>query len=364
MNSAGEQNFYFGADWFSNLVRTTFDARIEPRIYCVEAADGKPLMIMAMQSPSAGAGSIFRYNIERQGSLSSITNFQSCLYGPALTSEADLAPSMMELAQFLKAESPAWTFLEINSLDCDSRFFDSAVSALRQAGFLVVTKFHFRNLYDRFDAPNYSEYLKRLNSKERKVFQNYARKSRKFEREGRVEFKLFVDENEIERAISDYEKIYAASWKDAEPHPEFYPGVFRIAARLGRLRMGVLYFNGDPISTEIGVVSGQRATMIKTAYDQRYRKYSVGAIVMMRVFEHLIEVDGIREIDLGRDDKGYKKLWLLKSRERCGIIAFNPFKRGGQRPMLAFLAEALVDLIARWTKPWVKPILQWLRRRT
>ncbi len=91
LETAGEQEFCCGRDWFADLARTSLDAQTLPRIYGVETTDGIPLMIMVMQNPSAYAGSVLdpvytgsvlRNNPERHGSLSSLTNFHSNQYFP------------------------------------------------------------------------------------------------------------------------------------------------------------------------------------------------------------------------------------------------------------------------------------------
>ena len=363
MDMACKQNFFFGREWFTNFVQTTLYDGIKPRIYGVEDSNGRPRMVLAMQAPSAQAGSIIRSNIKRQGSLSSLSNFQSCEYGPALPKDDDPAEAIYELAQYLHAEDPAWTFIEINSLDRDSTFFRSAITALQRSGFVVGTRFHFGNMYDQFDKLNYAEYLKQRDGRARKAFKNYSRKGRKLERKGKVEYRLFVDDADIDTAIADYDAIHKASWKQSEQGQDFVPGVLRTAARLGRLRMGILYYNGVAVATEVGVLSGRRATMIKTAYDKRYSDYSVGAVVMMRVLEHLVDTDQVSEIDFGRDDQDYKRLWLPRRRERWAIVAFNPRKLDGVRPMPGFFSSTLIDRFAEWTRPWAKPILQQLQRR-
>jgi CelD/BcsL family acetyltransferase involved in cellulose biosynthesis len=64
--------------------------------------------------------------------------------------------------------------------------------------------------------------------------------------------------------------------------------------------------------------------MMKTAYDPAFGKYSVGSIAIMKMMEHLLDVDHVREIDFGNDDDPYKKSWVTKRRIRWGITAFNP----------------------------------------
>lgn len=53
--------------------------------------------------------------------------------------------------------------------------------------------------------------------------------------------------SDLDSAIADYELVYAASWKVPEPYPRFLPGLIRTCARMGWLRLGLLYV--EPLSS-------------------------------------------------------------------------------------------------------------------
>lgn len=361
LEAAGEKNFFLGCDWFANFTATALDASTEPRFYGVEAEDGRPLMIAALQSPASEEGAILRYKIQRSGSLSALANFHSCEFGVALAESADLGETLLKFTAYLRSESPAWSFVEINSLDHDSPLFSSLLHAFRRTGFVVGTRFHFGNWYDRFEVPSYEEYLKSRGAGTRKLFKTYRRLGRNFDKSGKVDFRLFADDAHIEKAIADYNRIHQESWKEPERHKDMVPMMLRSIALTGRLRIGVLYKDDVAVAAIIVMLSGERATIAYTAYDNRFRSYSVGALVGIRMFEHLIEVDGVREIDFGRDDQPYKHHWLPKRRERWGIVAFNPLKLNALRPMFAFFRDATTDRFVKSVKPWVQPILPRLR---
>lgn len=360
LEKAAKQSFFCGQNWFSTLADRTLDVQTKPHIYGVETSEGVPLMVMMMQTPSSGDGSVLRNTSKRQGSLSSLTNFHSCEFYPAIGDTVDPAVPMRELALYLRKESPGWSFIEISALDRNTIFFKIAVDAFRQAGFLVGTKFNFGNWYERFENNSFAEYLKKKTPAARKVFQNYSRLHRKLERFGEVGFKLFKDEQDIERAIGDFQIILKLSWKKNQ-HLDFVSEVFRNAAQTQKLRMGILYFNEEPVAAEVGVLSGGRATMIQTVYDNNLKKYSVGSIVTKLVIEHLLNIDKVAEIDFGRDDQYYKKLWLAERRERWAIVAFNPFCQRAIPLMIAFWGRVLIDRMAEWARPWTKPLLHKLR---
>lgn len=357
LSAAGEENFFSGYDWFENLAAST-EREASPRIYGVESAEGEPVLVMVMQAPAATAGSVLRRMKKKDADLSAFTNYCSCLYGPAIAPGIDLAGPIRELVRFLKQEQPGWRTIEFNSLDGDAPFLDSLIKGLRKAGFMVGSKVHYGNWFDRFSGINYSEYLSQRSGKVRKEFKNYARKRRKLEREGEVAFEIFCDESKIDHAIACFDEVTALSWKSSDQNLQLTHGILRIAARTGRLRMGVLYFQNAPIAMEVAVLSGPYATMINTAYAQEYRNYSVGSLCMIQVVEHLIEVDGVDEIDLGRDDQDYKQLWFPKRRERRAIVAFSPWQINSWPAMAAFFGRLFVDKAAELARPLVKPVRQ------
>lgn len=358
LTAAGEQNFFLGLRWFQNFERTALEKDSTLRLYAVEDNQGEPRIMLVMRTPASAMGSIFRGRLHGSKTLSGFTNFQSCEYGPVISTRADIHSDLRHLATALASEKPAWQVIEINSLDPTNPFFPAAVQAFRAAGFAVCVRQHFGNWFERFTGLSYAEHMKRTDSSTKKQFQNYGRKGRKLEKDGKVEYALYTDESQIDRALKDFQLIVDASWRTPERSKECLLGTLQAAASDGKLRMGVLYFNGKPVATEIGVLFGKRATMISTAYDESLREYSVGALVMIRVLEHLVDVDRVEEIDFGRDDQDYKKLWLSQRRERWAIVAFNLRTLTGFRYWSMLSLHNAYESVLTKLKPIVKPLLQ------
>jgi CelD/BcsL family acetyltransferase involved in cellulose biosynthesis len=364
LRAAGRDNFFTGLEWYENLAATALEAGVSLHIYGLEDG-GRALAALVLRSPPSQQGSILRQHQSSARALSSFTNFQSCEFAPAIAAgggspKALLAPLFRHLAD----EKPAWDVIEINSVAIEGGLYEGLTAAMAEAGFVVRRCVHFGNWHEHVSVPSYEEYLKQRDASDRKQFQNYSRKRRKLEKAQTLQVRVVSGQVEdTDRIVADYVQIHAASWKESEAFEEFMPNLLRVAARSGALRMGILYLDGMPVATEVGLLSGKRATMIKTAYDARFREHSVGAIVMMEVLKHLIEVDKVSEIDFGRDDQSYKKLWMPLRRERWGVVAFNPATARGMIALTRVAAQQAARELAAPVKRALRPMVHRLRAR-
>jgi len=152
----------------------------------------------------------------------------------------------------------------------------------------------------------------------------WHRKKRSLDRSGRLQTAFFPGDISIAQAIRDYQTIYAASWKPAEPFPQFMPALMRLAAKLGALRLGIYYIDGVPAAAQFWILWGGRAVIYKLAHDKQFDRLSLGTLLTMELIERVLQMDRPEEINFGRGDDPYKKLWLPKRRERWTISAFNP----------------------------------------
>jgi hypothetical protein len=185
---------------------------------------------------------------------------------------------------------------------------------------LVQSYFCFGNWYLQVAGRTYAEYFESLPSQLKNTIK---RKKKPFERPGRSTIVVYGDEAELDKGLSAYEKVYAASWKIPEPYPQFIRGLCRMCAELGWLRLGVVYVDGQPVAAQIWIVSEHHANIYKLAYDQSYARLSLGSVLTAHLMEHVIDVDKVNEVDYLTGDDAYKKDWMSHRRERWGIMAFN-----------------------------------------
>jgi CelD/BcsL family acetyltransferase involved in cellulose biosynthesis len=151
------------------------------------------------------------------------------------------------------------------------------------------------------------------------------RAARRFARAGgTLELVDGRDPAALAAAVQAYDEVYRASWKPQEPYPGFMPGLATLAARRGWLRLGVARLDGRPLAAHLWLVQGGRAEIYKLAYDESAKPWSVGTLLGRRLAEHVIEVDGVHELDYVSGDDAYKRQWMGQRRERWRLDALNP----------------------------------------
>jgi CelD/BcsL family acetyltransferase involved in cellulose biosynthesis len=72
------------------------------------------------------------------------------------------------------------------------------------------------------------------------------------------------------------------------------------------------------------IVSERRAEIYKVAYDEAFKQLSPGTALTAKLMQHVIDIDGVDEVDYLIGDDPYKKSWMGARRERWGIEAIRP----------------------------------------
>jgi CelD/BcsL family acetyltransferase involved in cellulose biosynthesis len=94
--------------------------------------------------------------------------------------------------------------------------------------------------------------------------------------------------------------------------------------------MGIARINNQPVAAQIWLVHQRKASIYKLAYDKLYAGCSIGSILTASLFEHVIDVDQVEEVDFLNGDESYKQDWMSHRREYWGIIAYNRHTWKGQ----------------------------------
>ena len=298
----------FGADWFGLLTDTVFRDKSQAVLYVLRR-QGRALAVLPIGTQQGEAA------LE----VGALANYYTTLYAPAMEDDLraeDLLPLMLALRRGHRG-TPAYRFWP---MDPHSREFQLLRDALRLAGLRPHEYFAFGNWYLQVDG-DWPAYLKNRSGQLRSTIKRMTKRLAA-EDNGRLE--IIRDTADVERGIAAYEAVYGASWKVPEPYVEFIPGLIRLCAERGWLRLGLAWIGDKPIAAQLWIVNAGRAHIYKVAYDEAFKAIAPGTLVTALLLEEAIERDRVTEVDYLIGDDAYKKTWMSHRRERFGLVAYDP----------------------------------------
>ncbi len=313
-DAAARDSFFALPGWYDLMASHGVPPATEARLYSDE------------RSGSASALVLQVVDGEGRRRLASLTNAYSVEHGILAAPEADLAAGIDAIVSAILDEFPRWDTIALDELDPRSPSFGAAIAALRGARLFVECVFHSGTWYEETAGMSFADYLAQRPSELRNT---WRRKRRRLAAGGRLETVFYAKSAGIEPAIADYAAIYAQSWKPAEMYPDFIPALIRLTAAEGALRLAISSLDGIPAAAQLWIVWNGRAVIYKLAHDKRFDDLSLGTLLTMEMVERVLAEDRPYEINFGRGDDPYKKLWLPRRRERWGITAANPRTRRG-----------------------------------
>lgn len=257
--------------------------------------------------------------------LESMVNYYSCGFGPIGIAPAG-PQALRRLAGRLAEAGRRFDAIRIGPLDRTAPFAQACEEALRGGGLRTFWTLAYRNWFADTAGLSYGDYLQRVPSS----FPGTSEKRRQaFLRKGSGSISIAASEAELDAQIDAYQRVYAESWKVPEPFPDFIPGLIRLAARRGWLRLGIVRVGDEPAAAQLWFVVEGRALIYKVAYVERFNKLSVGSILSCALLDHVISVDRVREVDFLSGDDAYKAKWMFARRDRHTLLAFNPWRWRG-----------------------------------
>jgi len=332
----GERFSYdLGLDWFKHLSSTALKKDDQVFIYGLERDNNGEAVAVLTVCQNTG-----------KRKLSSLSTYYTSLFMP-LAQASGLVENLTHLFESLRSDEKRWASIDLSPMAYGSTVFDTTVSALNKAGWHPFPYFCFGNWYLSVEGRNFDSYLKNLPSSLRHTIE---RKKKKLFCLPNSRIEVVKDGPELEEAMSAYEKVYRSSWKEPEPFPEFMPGLVRLYASKGQLRLGVVYVDGEPAAAQIWIVSYGKAAIYKLAYDEKYSNLSVGSILTAHLMEYVIDVDGVQEVDYLTGDDAYKQDWMSHRRERWGIRSYNLRTFSGLIGVLREYSRQVVKGILRGNK--------------
>ncbi|HEX4081223.1 MAG TPA: GNAT family N-acetyltransferase [Rhizomicrobium sp.] len=308
LQQSGQQSFFVLPDWYRLVGECGLDAGFHASLV---VTDDARLAMACRQGP-------------REAALHSCTNLYSCEFD-LLGDHAD-TQAVYAFSRELVSSAGPLDSIRLEGLDPASARYSALLDGMRAAGLVAKPYFAWANWFEGTQGMAFSQFVSTRPSLLRNT---WKRKRTTVARSAGAEFRICGKGADPEPLIADYEKVHGQSWKAAEPYPLFIPNLIRLAARLGALRFGVLSIDGVPVASQFWIVWAGRATIYKLVHVQNSDALSPGTLLTMEMMRTVLETDRPSEIDFGRGDDAYKKLWLTSRRERWGIEAANPRKWRG-----------------------------------
>jgi len=243
--------------------------------------------------------------------------------------------------EYLVRTLEGWDIVELSGIPEEDSCFDTVRRAMEQGGLKYTEFFCYGDWYlDEIDFSG-DEYFNGLPEKIRK---DVLYCKRRIEKMGKYEFRLIKGCENIDYYMDLYYDIYAKSWQKKEGiGPKFHRDLAKMALEKGWLRLGFLFFDDVPIATQFWISSNGTAFILKTAYDQDFRKYSPGKLLTSEMAKYAIDIDNVETIDYGQGDEGYKQDWTPRRRERKGIVGFNNNLKGKYLEILTNRVQPVVN---------------------
>jgi hypothetical protein len=206
--------------------------------------------------------------------------------------------------------------ISLDTVAIDDACFQALQRVLRSRGTEpCIFERHSRPiLTSGLDAKAYLE--KAWSASSRKKLRQHRRR---LSEKGRVELVTARDPASVNRAIDEFLKLEAAGWKGREgtallchrDDAAFMKGAVRILAQAGYASVHSIQIDQRPISMQIVVRSGDTAFTWKTAYDENYRDYSPGLLLLEDYTAEFLADKTIRMVDsCSFDGSGFMSVWL------------------------------------------------------
>jgi hypothetical protein len=323
--AGAEESFFNLPEWYDIVARHGLEPGWTPRLY---ASPDAALIGCVAENENGG---------DIRGCCNMYTIDHALLTVPP--------PNVRQLFTDIAREKPFPAGILLPGLDPNDARFAAALAGLRDAGFLARPYFCWGTWYETTSGRDFDAYL---SARPSALKNTWKRKLAAFEKSSPIAFRTSGD---VERFALDYEDVYRRSWKTPEPFPDFLPALIRMAARKGALRFGVLDADGKPVAAQFWIVWKNRAIIYKLAYDDKWSAFSPGTLLTFHMIRHVLEHDHPDEINFGRGDDNYKKLWMSARRERWGIEAANPRVVRGFSRSLRLAGGMLRDRLLQRSPP-------------
>lgn len=325
-----QDSIFHSRIWFENLVAHALTDEQSMLLVCAQN-DRKMLAILPLV-------------VHTNGTLRALSNHYTTHFSILLDKEYEQAEIIACLAECLSKLN--FQALHLDPIDQHDINLLKLKDQLELRGIIGHPYFRLHNWAHSVKEHSFDEYMAARPSKLRNTIK---RKSRKLRREHDDAIVLYQDVN-IEQGLKDYFTVYHASWKSSELFADFKPALVRSVARLGWLRLGVLYIDEQPAAAQIWFVVHAKASIFRLAYDEAWKAYSPGSILTQYIMRYVIDTDKVSEIDYLTGKERYKQDWMTEYRERSGWHFVKSNKPGKLFSQISLLVKRSIKAVPSYLR--------------
>lgn len=315
MSATGGGHGFARAAWFEMLARHCFADR--SCLWLRAEADGRSITLPL---------------VEDGDQLGALANYYSFSYGPIVEghpSRAGQQALVAEIAARLRGRYNRVSFYPLLD-DGTARLMRDAFAS---AGWIALLTDQNSNHYLDLDGRDFATYWAGRPGKLRSAVR----------RKGRLQPYGFEIHEEMTDALwLDYQAVYSASWKNAEPFPAMVRALAEEAAARGALRLGIARAEGAPVAVQLWTIEGDTACVHKIAHDSAHDRTSPGTLLSHFLFHHMIDREKVAHIDYGTGNNAYKRDWMERTRPMLRLDCFDPRKARMWLPALRTRISQLV----------------------
>lgn len=279
------------ADWFRLL----------------EQAGHRPLFAVA----EGGGGAVCLPLQRGPASLSSLTNWYAFSCPALIDGTGDTAQLLTALTHDLASRSRRIDLSKLRVNDAEA-----LARAFRAAGWHVEVEPSDINHFIRVDPAGENAFAAYLAARPGRLRTTLKRKAKK------IEVTLATHFSPGDWA--DYEAIYAVSWKPAEGDAALLRRFAEAESAAGHYRFALARHEGRAVAAQFWTVEQDTAYIHKLAHRPDAESLSPGTTLTAALMQHVLDVDGVREVDFGTGDDAYKRDWMDQSRPLYALTALRP----------------------------------------
>ena len=169
-------------------------------------------------------------------------------------------------------------------------------------------------------------------ARNKKLRNNIKRYFKRLEKDDiRYSLKIISSALEMPAALDRYGNIESAGWKGKQGtaiHTEnvqghFYNEVLKEFAENNNAMVMELHFNNKIVASRIAIKNDRLLVMLKTTFDEQYKKYAPGRLLLYLVLEKLFDDASLKTIEFYTNASQDQLSWATGSREICHHTVFR-----------------------------------------